>query len=809
MREQPSRKRHNLLSPLKQVGGLLLVVSPLLLPGFASATGDARPNVVLLVADDAGYSDFAGFGGEAQTPAMDSLANTGVKLTNFHTMPNCTPSRSTFLTGADNHINGVGTMQGQLGGAAAKVQRDTPGYKGYLNDRTLPVSELLQDAGYHTYMVGKWHLGEEGEVDEQVIFKRGTWPIDRGFEQSFGILNGGGDHFGACERVEGTCTRFFENEEILTPTIDFGPGQAGPTPTDSIYFSATAHTDKAIEFIDAGKTEDSEGGRKPFFLYYADTMPHEPNQLPAEYLESQRMQDLITHYRTQGWDGVRAERFQKMQNLGLLPAGMQLPERYANIPAWNDENDPNWQTLMERVTDPVYGVFWTNRNGGPITTVAELKDVLAKKMAIYTGMVEFFDNETGRLIQHLQNIGEYENTLFIYFSDNGGDSREWDWLDRDSMLHRGTNNAYDNLGRAGSFFANGPQWAQAVNVPFYGAKATVAEGGLRDAFVAAYPGGDMAAGSQSHALTTVQDVAATILDYAGVDHPVGVGVKADWDNCTGAYNGKTNLCPMNGKSMRPLMQGNATSLHDREPIGYEIFGRRAIINGVAMDRPNKAMYYEEDGVLWKLMRLGDGGWGAGPRGTAEPWKLFNLNADPAESNDLRASEPERFAQLLVMYNEYEQNVGIIPQTALRQDDVEAGSQVAYNFTLANNGDATETYSLNCRSDWNCTLSNEGADISLNPGESAEVGVTVDVPAGAAGKVRTTQVSMMRASAPQMSSNQILVTKVAGELENSASEGSTGTGNTTSSGGGGSTSVGTLLLLLMGGAALGLRRKKQA
>lgn len=188
MRKQASRKQHNLLS-LKQVGSLLLAVSPLL-PSFVGATEDARPNVVLLVADDAGYSDFGGFGGEAQTPAMDSLASTGVKLTNFHAMPNCTPSRSSFLTGTDNHINGVGTMQGQLSGPAASSQRGTPGYQGYLNDRTLPVSELLKDAGYHTYMVGKWHLGEEGEVDNQVVFKRGTWPIDRGFEQSFGILNG-------------------------------------------------------------------------------------------------------------------------------------------------------------------------------------------------------------------------------------------------------------------------------------------------------------------------------------------------------------------------------------------------------------------------------------------------------------------------------------------------------------------------------------------------------------------------------------------------------------------------------------------
>ena len=750
---------------LSQMGSILFLLPCLLLPAIANAEDDNRPNIVLLVADDAGYSDFAGFGGEAQTPAMDSLASAGVKLTNFHAMPNCTPSRSSFLTGTDNHINGVGTMQGQLGSAAAAVQRGTPGYKGYANERTAMIPELLKDSGYHTYMVGKWHLGEEHEVDEQTVFKRGTWPIDRGFDKSYGILNGGGDHFGACERVEGTCTRFFENDQILIPTIDFGPGQVGPTPTDSIYFSATAHTNKAIEFINSGI--DTDADRKPFFLYYADTMPHEPNQLPTAYLESTRMQDLIDLYYNLGWDGVRGSRFQNMKNLGLIPASLGLPARYAQFPDWNDTTDARWASMLARVTEPPYNVFWTNRDGDPIRSVDDLKSVLAKKMAIYTGMVEFFDSEVNRLIDHLKDKNEYENTLFIYFSDNGGDSREWDWLDRDSMLHSGTNNSFDNLGKAGSFFSNGPQWAQAVNVPFYGAKATVAEGGLRAAFVAAYPGGDMAAGTQSHAMTTVMDVAATIIDYADVTHPVGVGEQADWDKCTGSFNDRKNICPMNGSSMRELMKGSATSVHDRQPIGYEIFGRKHGPTG--LDRPNKAMFFEEDGTVWKILRLGDGGWGAGPGGTQEPWKLFNLNVDPSESNDLRETEPARFTQLVDMYNEYEQRVGIIPQSAMRKDNVALGTDATESFTIEA-GAATETYTLSCRSDWLCTLSNEDGSaidspITLNPGDDpVTVNVTVAVPTDADGLTRTSQISMARTNAPQMSNNKIFVVQAAGALE---------------------------------------------
>lgn len=730
--------------------GLLTVA--LLAPMLANAADDQRPNIVLLVADDAGYSDFAGFGGEAQTPAMDSFADAGVKLTNFHALPNCSPSRSAFLTGADNHLNGMGSMAGQLSTPAAAVQAGAPGYQGFINDQTLMISELLDDAGYDTYMVGKWHLAEEEEFFGVSAFVRGNWPIDRGYDRSFGILDGGGDHFGACERFEGVCTRFFEDDALLTPSMHFAPGPLSGKP-DEIYFSASAHTDKAMEFIAAGMAEGEE--RTPFFLYYADTMPHEPNQLPLEYLNSQRFLDLIAYYREKGWDGVRLDRFERMKELGLIPADMPFPPRYEGFPAWDDEGDENWGPLMAKYVTPPYDVFWSDKEGGSIDSVAELKDVMAKKMAIYTGMVEFFDSEVARLVDYLKSIGEYENTLFVYFSDNGGDTREWDYEDINDMLHRGTNNTYDNMGKAGSYLSNGPEWGQVVNTPFYGAKATVAEGGLRAAFVAAYPGSEIQPGLSSDALTTVMDVAATILDFAGVEHPVGVGATPDWDNCTGSYGERENVCPMNGSSMRDLFAGVTDSVHDREPIGFEIFGR--IARGTVLDRPNRALYYEEDGVVWKLLRLGDAGWGAGLLGTMEPWKLFNLTEDPGESNDLRTVEPERFLQLIDMYYSYEREAGVIPQSALRNDDVAPGGWSNFSYTLTNDDDITETFYLDCRSDWDCVIRNDFDQVTLAPGESAEISVSVFVPRNAGGLVRTAQVEMWRDQAPEMSKNQILVT----------------------------------------------------
>jgi len=726
-----NNSKNALVKKRPKLGRLLLATASLMSPLIAGAA-DTRPNIILLVADDAGYSDFSVFGGEAKTPTMDSLASIGKTLTNFHAMPTCSPARAVFLTGIDNHINGLGTMQGQLRNPT-NIQKHTPGYQGFVNEQSLMISTLLKDADYHTYMVGKWHLAEEGEVDNQTVFLRGTWPIDRGFERSFGILNGGGDHFSACERMEGTCTRFFENEEILLPTFDF--------PVD--YFSATIHTDKAIEFIDADKSADAE--RKPFFLYYADTMPHEPNQLPADFLK----QEYIDMYYQQGWDGIRVQRFEKMKELGIIPSDLPFPDRVANYPEWNDDSDPNWQPLLAKVTEPPYNVIW-----GDITTVDDLKHTLAKKMALYTGMVEFFDAEVARMITHLKSVGEYDNTVFIYFSDNGGDGRDWDWVDRDALVHRGADNSFDNIGNAGSFVANGPQWAQVTNAPLYASKVTMAEGGIRVPLVIAYPNGSIDAGSHNNKMVTAADLAATVLDYATVQHPVGTGVTPDWDNCTGNYAGKSDICPMNGKSLRSVLNGSTQSIHASEPIGFEIFGQVRRVDGeVIGEAPNKALFYEEDGQLWKILRLGNFGWGAGVN---EPWRLYNLDEDISEANDLGTERPEKLAQLMTMYNEYEQNVGVIPQNAKKQTGVIPGVEVLHSFTLTNRDDSSETYHLSCRSDWPCAL--PVTSFTLEAGSSININAYVDVPANAANQTHTTQVVISRSNKPAMSTNQILVTQ---------------------------------------------------
>jgi hypothetical protein len=297
-----------------------------------------------------------------------------------------------------------------------------------------------------------------------------------------------------------------------------------------------------------------------------------------------------------------------------------------------------------------------------------------------------------------------------------------------------------------------------VNGSLYGSKGTVAEGGIRSPMVIAYPAGNIEAGSKSGTIATVADLAATILDYASVQHPVGVGVKPDWDNCTGTYEGKTNICPMNGKSIRKVLNGSEQSAHANEAIGYELFGNAARDQNrkIIGEKSNKALFYEEEGQLWKILRLGNAGWGLGAN---EPWRLYNLTEDVLESNDLGQQNPAKLAQLMGMYNEYEQNVGIVPQTAKKETNVTPGADVRYQFQVTNTEESAETYNLSCQSDWACALSS-AASFTLAAGESANVDVIVSVPVDAIGQTRTSQVVMARENQPQMSNNQILVTQIA-------------------------------------------------
>jgi arylsulfatase len=257
--------------------------------GFAAgqvfAQPAPRPNILLIVADDMGYSDASPYGGEIFTPNIASLANQGVMFSNFHMAPTCTPSRSMLLTGVDSHLVGVGNMKELL----ADNQRGRPGYEGGLNGRAATIAAMLRAVGYHTYMAGKWHLGQT----------RDELPAAQGFENSVALAEGGADNF---EKKPYTpkykAVHFYEGFDEIDLPPDF--------------YSTKFYADKLIGYVDK-----NAGDGKPFFGYLAFQAVHQPQQAPAEFTDR-----YVSTYLA-GWSAVKTWRRQRQVELGLLPPGLE------------------------------------------------------------------------------------------------------------------------------------------------------------------------------------------------------------------------------------------------------------------------------------------------------------------------------------------------------------------------------------------------------------------------------------------------------------------------------------------------------
>ena len=580
-------------------GALLLALLPLLFPlshaeaqtassqpnGFGTeqykpSRKRSRPNILVIVADDMGSADIGPYGGEVSTPNLDALAKNGITFSNFRTHASCSPSRSMLLSGVDNHLNGFGTMAGRLTGPPAAPQVGKPGYEGFLNNRVVTVASVMRDAGYHTYLAGKWHMGN----------RDGFRPPQRGFEESYALIGGGFFHYWWPEAVaaiaklppnEDTAFDFRENDVPLAAL-----------PTD--FYSSKTYTDKMIEYIDKHRRRDD----KPFFGYLSYTAPHSPLQAPEEYIAK-----YIDRYKA-GWDELRKERFARQKALGLVPRDMELPRLRGNDPAF-----VSWASLSP-----------------------EQQAIDARKMAVYAAMIDYMDMSIGRLIAHLKRIGEYENTLIVFMSDNGPEANNLSAVFEPVFHQAGIpiDNSVNNLGKFSSYISPAPGFALASDLPSFGAKASVTEGGVRNNFIVSYPA-EIKSNRRTTAFATVLDIMPTLLSYARTQYPY-------------FYNGQV-LHPLDGSSMRQLWEGETASVHSpNEPIGLELFGT-----------VNKALFQGN----WKLLCQGDAPWGAG---RAETWKLFNLNNDRNEAIDLSLYYPERLNQMVSLYQQYQTRVGYVSAT---------------------------------------------------------------------------------------------------------------------------------------------------
>jgi len=276
--------------------GLLLLV---LLSVTTSTTRAAqRPNIILIVLDDAGYSDLGVFGGEIDTPNIDLLSENGVRFTQFHVTPTCSTTRATLLTGMDHHRTGLGTHA-----RSTANQNGKPGYEGFLNPSVVTLPEALRTAGYRTMMAGKWHVGSGDPA---------TWPSARGFDDSFALLNGGASHW--------------EDNAPLFPSKPSAYVENGK-PVKQLpkgFYSSDYYTDKVIHFVERRKNTD-----QPFFAFLALTAPHNPLHAPAESINKYKNEYV------DGWDALQLRRLKSLKSKGLIPNDVKPQPRPDWIPSWD------------------------------------------------------------------------------------------------------------------------------------------------------------------------------------------------------------------------------------------------------------------------------------------------------------------------------------------------------------------------------------------------------------------------------------------------------------------------------------------
>lgn len=454
-----------------------------------------RPNIVLIMADDLGFSDIGCFGSEIETPNLDALAAAGLRGTQFYNTAKCHSSRVSLLTGL--YCDQAGS---------AKLSRGAT------------IAETLGKAGYFTAMSGKWHLSKQ--------------PTDFGFQRYWGHLSGATNFFTGDDSFR------LNGEKYTVPkTLNGRP-----------FYTTHAITDFALQFLNEATAKDD-----PFLLYIAFNAPHYPLHAPEAAVKK------YDGVYDRGWDVLRRERHKRQLESGLLPAKWKLSPRPAHIPAWDSlsEAEQQWE---------------------------------ADRMEVFAAMVDLLDQNVGRLVKSLQEKDEFENTLFLFCSDNGAcpfertrgkDLKPWD---------------------PKSYWTYDASWAHVGNTPFRLYKQNQHEGGISSPLIAHWPAGlKTEPGSVTDQPGHLIDFMATFIDVAKAEYPKQIGER--------------KIDPLQGRSLLPIFRGETREPH--ETLYFHFSTDRALRQGP-----------------WKLVsaKLGR-------------WELYNLDEDRTETNDLAAKHPDKVEEM--------------------------------------------------------------------------------------------------------------------------------------------------------------------
>lgn len=432
--------------------------------------GKKRPNIIFILLDDLGYSDLGAYGGEIKTPHMDSLAHNGLRFTQCYNSARCCPSRASLLTGLYSHQAGIANFTTKRDESAKRG----PAYKNRLNDQCVTLAEVLQQSGYATFMVGKWHVSDY------------ETPIQRGFGQFYGFTS---DHSAS----QWDPDKYRRLPESAVPEVK--PG--------SPFYVTDVFSDYALEFIKQGEQTE-----KPFFLYLAYSSPHFPLHAPPatrdKYLDTYR----------QGWDKLRAERYKRQQEIGLTTPAWKFTE-LSDVPmddamianGFPGKQNPHWDSLDH-----------------------ERQEDLAYRMSTFAAMVEHVDEGVGKIIEHLKSTGDLDNTLIMITSDNGA-CYEWGPYGFDGVSRTGKNILHtgkelESIGTAGTYHSVGSGWSCLSNTPLRMYKHFNHEGGNCSPLVVSWPKGITDSNRWVREPVHLLDIMPTLCAVSGAEYPENYHGKA-------------------------------------------------------------------------------------------------------------------------------------------------------------------------------------------------------------------------------------------------------------------------------------------
>ncbi len=507
-----------------------LVLSTLIALGAAAAaTAAEKPNIIVILVDDMGFSDIGCYGSEIPTPNLDALAANGLRFKQFYNTGRCCPTRAAVLTGLYSHQAGIGHMTEDKG---------VPGYQGRLNDSCVTFAEALNPAGYFTAMVGKWHVGQN----------LGVTPWERGFQRNLSAAAGG------FYLPDADKAKLFLNGEAIENDDPRLPKN---------WYSSDLWAEFGLRFLD-----EARAAQKPYFLYLAFNAPHFPLQAPAEYIKKFR-----GNYRA-GWDAISDARLKRQLQIGLIDSAWKKTPRPEPVAEWNSLD-------------------------------AAEKDRMDHLMAVYAACVYGMDKAVGDFVAGLKERGEFDNTLILFMSDNGGNAESGP-----------KGKTIGDPTKADSNWFCGESWAYAQNTPFRLFKHYNHEGGVSSPLIVHWPAGIAAKGEWRDQPAHLIDIMPTCIELAGAAYPK-------------TFKGNA-ITPLEGKSLLPVFAGKNI---EREALFWEHEGNAAVRVGDM-----------------KLVR----------KGRDAAWELYDLKADRTEMQNLAAAHPETAQQLAAKWDAWAERANVVP-----------------------------------------------------------------------------------------------------------------------------------------------------